>query len=149
MTIRHHMHPKRLWKRRELGPRKVIWRLNKDQTKKGDQLMHEEDPFLDKAMPPQEEMTREQLESESPTPEQDPFLVKGLPARVPKETSETEGMETDYGNVVVGQVTLDQEFTTQFIQYEPTEQDIEGVLDKGEMMIVDTSGIEPRFIWVD
>ena len=110
----------------------------------GDQLMRdEEDSFLDKAMPPPEEMTSEQMESESPTLEQDPFLVKGLPARVPKETSDIEGMETDYGNVVVGQVTLDKEITTQFIQYEPSEQDVEGVLDKGEMMIVDTSGRSP------
>ena len=110
----------------------------------GDQVIRdEEDSFLDKAMPPPEEMTSEQMERESPTLEQDPFLVKGLPARVPKETSEIEGMETDYGNVVVGQVTLDKEITTQFIPCEPGEQDVEGVLDKGEMMIVDTSGRSP------
>ena len=109
----------------------------------GDRVMLEEDSFLDMVMPPPEEMTSEQMESELPTQEQDPFLVKGLPARLPKETSETEAMETDYGNVVVGQVALDHEIKTKFIQFEPTEQDLEGVLDKGEIMIVDTSGISP------
>ncbi len=102
--------------------------------------------FLEKVTPPQQEMTSSGSEPmQSETQEQDPFLVKGLPARVPKETSDvTELMEADsQQNIVIGSVTLQQEFRTEFVQPETTQKDIQGVLDRGEMMIVETSGISP------